>query len=171
MGFVVDYGIPLSYQPASLCGQRADTITLCQSRLYPPSQGLRIWLLDESENCSGTVSTSHGLHDELSLHVCVKNREKLVFYFWNHRRGSVRTEALTPKNIEWFIEDQAFLRSSDSALPHLSRQQVVFLPFSVFLCATGRAYWRERGGGGGRGAISYDHEKTWPSIYHSKPSG
>jgi len=41
------------------------------------------------------------------------------------------------------------------------------LSFSVFLCLAGRAYCRERGGGGERGAKSYDCKKAWPSINHS----
>ncbi len=38
----------------------------------------------------------------------------------------------------------------------------------VFLCVVGRAYWQERGEGGGRGgAESYDSKKAWSSINHS----
>ncbi len=47
--------------------------------------------------------------------------------------------------------------------PPLSRHQVVSV-FSVFLCVAGRAYWRERGGGGPE---SYNDEKAWSSINHS----
>ncbi len=39
-----------------------------------------------------------------------------------------------PESVEWFIEDQAFLRLYESA-PHPT----------PFLCAAGRAYWLERG--------------------------
>ncbi len=54
-------------------------------------------------------------------------------------------------SIEWFIEDQAFLRSYDSApfppstLPFSSAR---CLSFSVLMRIAGRAYWRERGDGG-----------------------
>ncbi len=41
------------------------------------------------------------------------------------------------------------------------------LSFSVFLCLAGRAYCQERGGGGRRGAISYNRKKAWPCINHS----
>ncbi len=41
------------------------------------------------------------------------------------------------------------------------------LSFSVFLCLAGRAYYRERGGGGERGAKSYNRKKAWPCINHS----
>ncbi len=44
---IVDSGIGLSCRPALLIlyiGWRASTKILCLSRLYPPSQGLRIWL-------------------------------------------------------------------------------------------------------------------------------
>ncbi len=51
----------------------------------------------------------------------------------------------------------------------LSRQQVGWLSFSVYLCVAGRAYCTdERGGtGGGLGAESYDRENAWTSINHS----
>ncbi len=39
------------------------------------------------------------------------------------------------------------------------------LSFSVFLCVAGRAYWKERGGGGGVGAKSYDERE---SLVHDK---
>ncbi len=42
LGDKVDYGIVLSYRPASLCILTAGTTTLCHSQLYPPSQGLWI---------------------------------------------------------------------------------------------------------------------------------
>ncbi len=44
---IVDSGIGLSNRSASLCGlaDRYRIITNCQSQLYPPSQGLWIWLL------------------------------------------------------------------------------------------------------------------------------
>jgi len=46
LGYIVDSGIGLSYRPISLyVAWRAGTTTLYQSRLYLPSQGLRIWLL------------------------------------------------------------------------------------------------------------------------------
>jgi len=40
------------------------------------------------------------------------------------------------------------------------------LSFVVFRCVTDGAYWREKGACGGRGAISFDREKAWPSIHH-----
>ncbi len=39
----VDYGVGLSFRPASLVAWQAGTTTLCHSRLYSPSQRLRIW--------------------------------------------------------------------------------------------------------------------------------
>ncbi len=52
------------------------------------------------------------------------------------------------ESIEWLVEDQAFLAvvwfgSSPTPLPWAN-----CLSFSVFLRVAGRAYWRERGGGG-----------------------
>ena len=82
-------------------------------------------------------------------------------------------------SIAWFKEDQAFLRSYDSA-PRLSSRvwsldhplpSASCLSFSVFLCVAGRAYWRERRVGGGDGAKSCDGEKAWSSINHSILSG
>ncbi len=70
-------------------------------------------------------------------------------------------DANHPESTEWFIEDQAFLLSNASAPPppppSLTRQQIVS-SFSVLR----PAYWRERGGGGGRGAKSYDRDKYYP---------
>ncbi len=98
------------------------------------------------------------------------------------------TGTVVSEGIEWFIEDQANLRSYDLA-PRpppstFSRQEVVSrllshpltiscLSFSVFLflCVPGRGYRFERGGGGGRGAKSYDREKAWSSINQSLLSG
>jgi hypothetical protein len=73
------------------------------------------------------------------------------------------------ESVEWFIEDQAFLQSFDSAprpppLPPIPSASC--LSFSVFLCVTSELT-DGRGGGGWRGAKSYDREKAWPSIYHS----
>ncbi len=76
------------------------------------------------------------------------------------------------ESVERFIEDQAFLRSYDSA-PRpppspFSHQQVVSLSQSS--CVTGQAYWRGGGGGGWGGGLRskpYDSEKVWPSINHS----
>jgi hypothetical protein len=76
----------------------------------------------------------------------------------------------TSDNIEWFIEDQAFLRSYDSAPcpppPNCSIPSASCLSFSIFLCITGRAV-RLPAGGGGRTPKSYDSEKAWPSLNHS----
>jgi hypothetical protein len=43
--------------------------------------------------------------------------------------------------------------------------------FLIFLCVAGRDNLRERMGGGGRGARSYDREKAWPSTNNSILSG
>jgi hypothetical protein len=70
---------------------------------------------------------------------------------------------LVAEGIEWFIEDQAFLRSYDSAPrppPPLPLTEASCLSFSVFLCVAGLAYGRR---GVGRGA--------WSSINHSILSG
>ncbi len=96
------------------------------------------------------------LHDELSLHVCVKNREKCVFYFWYRRRGSVTTESLAPKSIEWFIEGQVFLRRLIRPFP-TSPVSKLSLFFSLSVFRRSRLWW-EKGGGSGRGAVPYDHE-------------
>ncbi len=81
----------------------------------------------------------------------------------------------SPESIEWLIDDQAILRSYDSAprpppsTPPL-RQQVVSLSQSscvlpVKLTEEGEAV------GCGRGAKSNDREKAWSSINHSMLSG
>ncbi len=62
--------------------------------------------------------------------------EKVTYLEWNLTASDNRVAlkykniGLGPESIEWFIEDQAFLRPYDSApcpppLPHFSRQQVV----------------------------------------------
>ncbi len=67
---------------------------------------------------------------------------------------------------EWFIEDQTFLRSKDSAPSPppspLSRLQDVSLSQSSCVLSDGRG--RQ---GGGRGAELFDGEKIWPSLNHS----
>ncbi len=81
-----------------------------------------------------------------------------------------------PARIEWFIEEQAILRSYDSAPrppspPPPSRQQIVSLSQSYFASPV---QLTDRGGGGGgwRGAESYDRrEKAWAFISHSILSG
>ncbi len=70
----------------------------------------------------------------------------------------------TTEMIEWFIDDQTFLRSYDLA-PRIPPS------FSVFLCVAGRAYWRERGGEFGHGVESYNRKKAEPSIDPSILSG
>ncbi len=48
LGDIVDSDIRLSYRPASLCslaGRYDNPMSETQSQLYPPIQGLRIWLL------------------------------------------------------------------------------------------------------------------------------
>ncbi len=63
------------------------------------------------------------------------------YSYWSKPNGQ-------DQNIEWFIEDQAFLRSY-----YFVGGQLVSFP--VFLCVAGRAHWRERGNGwGGGGAKS-----------------
>ncbi len=70
------------------------------------------------------------------------------------------------ERIEWFMEEQASLRCMIRLLarPLPPLPSATCLSFSVFLC--GRAYCRERGVPGGRGAESYDRKKAWPSINH-----
>jgi hypothetical protein len=68
-----------------------------------------------------------------------------------------------------FIEDPAFSPPPLPQAPPLPTvPPVSCLSFSVFLrvCVADRAYWRERGYGGGEGAKSYDGEKVWSSISH-----
>ncbi len=62
------------------------------------------------------------------------------------------------------------IRHLANTLPPLSRQKVIYL-FPIFLCVASRAYRRERGRRGGRGAKSFYREEAWPSINHSILSG
>ncbi len=79
---------------------------------------------------------------------------------------------LIPESIEWFIENQTVLRSYDSApRPHPSPLPPASYLSFLSLCVGGRAYWRDKGRVGGRGAKSYDREEAWPSINHSILSG
>ncbi len=74
-----------------------------------------------------------------------------------------------PWSFEWFIENQAYLRSSDSTprvAPPPPLPSASWLSFSGFLSSsllTGVG----RGVGCGRGAKSYDSEKAWSYINHS----
>ncbi len=75
-----------------------------------------------------------------------------------------------PESIKWFIEDQASLRSQDSApRPPPSPPSPVSrcLSFSSFLCHVSPVDLTDGRGGSGRGAKSYDREKAWTSINHS----
>ncbi len=73
------------------------------------------------------------------------------------------------ESIEWFIEDQALLRSYDQAPhppPHPSTSPISKLSLLLSLSVCRRSSLLTKGGGGGRGAKSYDREKAWPSIIH-----
>ncbi len=72
----------------------------------------------------------------------VKN--EIFGYLKYKRRGLSR---VTSESIDWIIEDQAFLRSYDSAprLPNPTSPGSNCLYFSVFLCVDVRANWREEG--------------------------
>ncbi len=72
------------------------------------------------------------------------------------------------ESIEWFMEDQAFLLSYDSAPgppPSPSLPSANFLSSSVFPCVAGKAYWC--GGWSERGAKSHNCEKAWSPINNS----
>jgi hypothetical protein len=71
-----------------------------------------------------------------------------------------------PERIEWFIEVQAFLMPYNSApRPHLPLSENCLSSRSQSSCVLPDQLtdWRE-GGGGGRGAESYDRKKAWASI-------
>jgi hypothetical protein len=81
-----------------------------------------------------------------------------------------------PESTECFIEDQAFLRSYDSAPllahPLFLSSPVSKLPLFSVSCESSVELTDGRwGGGGGRGAKPYDREKAWLSINHSILSG
>ncbi len=71
---------------------------------------------------------------------------------------------------KWFIEDQTFspwyVLAPPPPSPHIPSASC--LSFSDFLFVACRGYWREKMGEGGEGAKSYDCEKAWSSINHSK---
>ncbi len=80
----------------------------------------------------------------------------------------------TPETIEWFIEDQVFSRSYDSAprppFPPLpSASCLSFSDFCVSPVELTDEIGGERAGWGLGGKItkSYNREKAWPSIHHS----
>ncbi len=66
------------------------------------------------------------------------------------------------ERMEWFIEDQAFLRSYDSAPCPPPPPSVNCISLSVFLCVVSPAYWRE-GGGWRRG-------RAWSRIIRTQKS-
>ncbi len=71
------------------------------------------------------------------------------------------------ESIGRFIEDQAFSRSYELAPPppRPPLPSASCLSFSVFLCVSGCAYWRERGRGWGRSQIIRPQES--PVFYKS----
>ncbi len=99
-----------------------------------------------------------------------------LFKAFRRMAGAVDCRCV-PEHTEWFIEDQAFLRSFDSAprppLPpsligqHYSASCLFFI---LPMCRR-PSLLRERGVGGRCGDKSYDREKAWPSIKHSILSG
>ncbi len=77
--------------------------------------------------------------------------------------GSTKIIKVAPERIGWFKEGQAFSRSYALA-PR---------PLPSIVSKLGRRLNRKtgEGGGGGRGAESYDRKKAWPSVSHSVLSG
>ncbi len=75
---------------------------------------------------------------------------------------------LSTESIEWFVEDQAFWRSYNSATHPPTPSSFSKLPLflSPPVCRRSSLLTGE-GGGGGRGSISYNREKAWPSIHHA----
>ncbi len=65
------------------------------------------------------------------------------------------------ESIEWFVEDHVFSPSYELAPLPTPPSHSCLQVFLVLLVA-GPAYWRERGGGGGGIAKSYDGEKAGP---------
>jgi|LakMenE18May11ns_1017448.scaffolds.fasta_scaffold9646699_1 hypothetical protein len=92
--------------------------------------------------------------------------DQKIDQFFIERETWLLSFSLT-ENIEWFIEDQAFLLSYDLFLLSLYRQQVVSLSPRLPVCRQSRDYWRYRG----RGTKSYDGEKAWFFIHNSILSG
>jgi hypothetical protein len=74
-----------------------------------------------------------------------------------------------PESVEWFTEEQAFLRSYDSAphppssLPPLSGEQFVSLSQSSCVSPVELTYGREKRGGE-EPTKSHDREEAWSSI-------
>jgi hypothetical protein len=116
-----------------------------------------------SEIFSCVRSPNRGMEDLTHLHFCLS----LVITL-------TQSVGLYTESTGWFIESQVFSQSYDSA-PHPARyllKTASCFSFWVFLCVVGRAYWRERGGGCGRGgAESHDPRKAWSSVNLSILSG
>ncbi len=131
-----------------------------------PELTAKVWIL---------LSYSVYAHPAYSLYVnrCCQSPDSVPIYnplsawLWQ----TVRLAGLPhPESIEWFIENQAFLRSYDSAprpppLPSPSLVSKLSLFLSLSVCR--RSGEVGSGRGGGLEAKAYDREKTWPSINHS----
>ncbi len=75
----------------------------------------------------------------------------------------------TAESIEWFIEDQAFLQSNDSASsppPALHPSPAINLSLFLSLPVCRRSVGEMWEGVGGRGAKYQHREIAWPSINH-----
>ncbi len=73
-----------------------------------------------------------------------------------------------PETIERFVEDQAFLRSYDSApRPPAPSHPSSPVSLSQSSCVSTVKLTDDGGGRCGRGAKSWDRVKAWSSMYHS----
>ncbi len=85
--------------------------------------------------------------------------------------GIMKTKRGREESIEWFIEARLSRWRMIRLLSQPPLLSASCLSFLVFIFVAGRAYWRERGGWDGGGAISYDSKKAWSSVSHSILSG
>jgi hypothetical protein len=71
--------VPCTGLPAYVA-RRADTTTLCRSQLYPPSQGLWIWLQVFTCLCS----SSHADESSINLAKVKRLSHSSNCLFWSH---------------------------------------------------------------------------------------
>ncbi len=104
---------------------------------------LRVWHFPHSAR--NTNCDFCGLKEKNILHLSLSLSLYVVGFLFLAEKG---TSGRGTESIEWWLEDQAFLRSYDPAPrppPSTPLPRASCLSFSVFLCVAGQTYWREWG--------------------------
>ncbi len=90
---------------------------------------------------------------------CIADLNQILSATQVYSNGYYLKGSSGPESFEWFIEDQAF-SSSNNLAPSPTPSPVSKLALRLAVCYTGRANWRDGGGGWGRSQIV----RLWESL-------